>query len=397
MKISARQLQNGTKCYIIYKKDWKMKEAMFSVNFGSADDSVIPGTAHLLEHKVFEQKDMDVFKEFSSKNASVNAFTNFNTTAYYFICSDFFEENLKTLLKFTAEPFFTDESIEREKSIISEEIKMYEDDPWWQVYFNLIGALYSQNPVRNNIAGSIGDINRIDRSILTECYKKYYCGENSALVICGDLDADKTFDMAERLILPEQGEKYEKKKFSDGIESHRTVKKMAVSRPIFNLGFRESDFDTSPAERVCATNILLNIMFGKSSDFYEKMYLSGAIDKDFSMEYLLGEGFGAGILSGASDSPDNVAQAVYDRIAYIRKNGISDYEIEGSRKQLLRSFFLGLDIMEKVVAGQTDFAFKKTSYEDIYNKYIGITKKEVMNRLDIFDRDDSALSVIEPA
>lgn len=396
IKISFRQLQNGTKCYIIYKKGYKMKEAMFSVNFGSGNGEVIPGTAHFLEHKVFEQKEMDVFREFSAKDASVNAFTNFNTTSYYFTCSDFFEDNLKTLLDFTADPFFTDESIEREKGIIGEEIKMYEDDPWWQVYFDLIGALYSKNPIRNNIAGTIEDISKIDCNILMESYNRYYCGENSALIICGDVDVEKTFAAADKLIRVKQGKRINKAFEPDCIVSHNISKKMAVSLPIFNLGYREVDFDLSPVDRLCSTGILLNIILGKSSEIYEKLYLEGIIDKDFSMEYLLGDNYGVSVFSGVSARADIVAESVIKRIGEIQKNGISDEELESSRKQLLTSFELGLDSMEKMTAGMSDYAFRGISFEDIYNKYNEIKKDEVMRRLSVFTDENKALSLIEP-
>ncbi|MCD8090376.1 MAG: insulinase family protein [Clostridiales bacterium] len=375
MKIYFRLLQNGTKCYIIYKSGYKMTRAAFSVNFGSADSGVIPGCAHFLEHKVFEQKEGNVFEAFSENSADVNAYTNFNTTAYYFDCSEKFEKNLEILLNFTSNPYLTCENVEKEKGIIKEEIKMYEDDPWWQVYFNLLKCLYTENPVRNNIAGDCSDIEKINRDILCECYNKYYCGENSALVICGDVDAEKTFGLADSLISLKRGEKKENKPFkADKINSRLNKVKMEVSKPLFNFGFREINFNLTSAERLCESRLLLDIIGGRSSLLYERLYLNGLIDRDFSMEYLLGNDFGSLIFSGISHRPEGVAEEVLKAAKNLRLKGIKAEALEKSRKKLISAFIRGLNSLDGLSSAQTDYAFKGLEFSDIYNKYLNITK-----------------------
>ncbi len=397
MKILERRLKNGTRCYIIYKKGYVMKQAMFSVNFGAAEKGFVPGLAHFLEHKVFEQRNLNVFDAFSSRCADVNAFTNFNTTAYYFSCCDKFEENLKTLLDFTANPYFTDESVEREKGIIGEEIKMYDDDPWWQVYFNLIKAMYSENPVKNSIAGTIDDLGKINRDMLMDCYHKFYCGENSALVICGDIEPEKAFYLADDLITLKAGKKRMKiAPPADEIDKKLIDVNMEISKALFNIGFRENDFTVSPAHRLCTARILMDLIIGEGGELYGELYSKGILDRDFSMEYLLGSTFGGAIFSGISDNAFAVLDSIMKRINEIKQKGISNDDFERSVKKLRGLFLKGFNSIDGIVAAQTDYAFKDIEFADVYGKYMTVTRDDVLNRLSLFSEDNYAVSLVEP-
>jgi len=115
--------------------------------------TVVPdGIAHYLEHKLFEGKQGDAFKLFAKTGASANAYTSFDKTAYLFSCTDNFEASLNILLDFVQSPYFTKENVEKERGIIAQEIKMYEDSPEWKSYINLLGALYQSHPVKLDIA-----------------------------------------------------------------------------------------------------------------------------------------------------------------------------------------------------------------------------------------------------
>ncbi|MDR2909048.1 MAG: insulinase family protein, partial [Oscillospiraceae bacterium] len=139
--------------------------ALFATNYGSVDETfktknddslltVPAGIAHFLEHKLFESEEGDAFSRFAKTGASPNAYTSFDRTAYLFSCSENFKESIEILLDFVTHPWFTPETVEKEQGIIGQEIRMYDDDPDWRVYFNLLGALYSNHPVRTDIAGT---------------------------------------------------------------------------------------------------------------------------------------------------------------------------------------------------------------------------------------------------
>lgn len=395
MKAAERRLKNGTKCYIIKKQGFKVKQAMLSVNFGSGDRDGTDGKAHFLEHKAFEQRNRDVFREFSLNNADVNAFTNINTTAYYFNCTDNFESNLKTLLEFTSNPCFTEKSVENEKSIIGEEIKMYEDDCFWRVYFNLLGAMYGNCPLKNSIAGSMEDLREINAKALMELYNKYYCGKNSALVICGDVEPEKCFQLAEEFCGLKQGEEIKRKPFEGNALKHFCTINMDVTVPVFNIGFKESKIEGSGAYRLCAGRILLDLICGKTSELYEKLYEKGLIDRELGSEYSFGRNYGFSIISGKSRNAGNVAECVLSRIREIKRRGIDAKEFERSRNRLLGMFVANGDNLDSLTAMLTDYAFKDVSLDGVFDEFCRIKISDVMNRIDMFDEKNMTLSLAE--
>ena len=143
---------NGLMTYVIPKKGYSKSFAMITVRYGSNDikfsidenemKEYPLGIAHFLEHKLFEEKEGNIFYSFALLGSSPNAYTNFNATAYYFTATNSFEDNLELLIKFVFNPYFTKENVEKEKGIIEQEIKMYDDNPGFRVYFGALQSMY---------------------------------------------------------------------------------------------------------------------------------------------------------------------------------------------------------------------------------------------------------------
>ena len=163
---------SGLKAFVIPKKGYNKKYATFATYYGSVNNTfIIPGQknethvpdgiAHFLEHKLFEQEDGSVMDKFSKLGSEPNAYTSFTQTVYLFSCTDYFEENFRLLVDYVQHPYLTDESVEKEKGIIGQEIKMYEDNADWRVFFNLLDALYVNHPVKIDIAGTVDSISKL--------------------------------------------------------------------------------------------------------------------------------------------------------------------------------------------------------------------------------------------
>lgn len=176
--------------------------AMLTTDYGSvdmafrtdpkADFTRIPaGTAHFLEHKMFENEDGDAFAKYAATGASANAFTSFDKTSYLFGCADHFEESLRILLEFVTTPYFTPQTVSKEQGIIGQEIKMYDDNPDWRVLFNLLKAMYVKHPIAIDIAGTVESIAEITADSLYETYHAFYNLHNMVLTVAGQLFAGK--------------------------------------------------------------------------------------------------------------------------------------------------------------------------------------------------------------
>ncbi|HCE12568.1 MAG TPA: peptidase M16, partial [Enterococcus sp.] len=195
-------LDNGLTVYLLPKIDFHKTYGLFSTNYGSIDNhfgyhpddlkQVPDGIAHFLEHKLFEKEDGDVFQKFGQQGASANAFTSFTKTSYLFSATDQIQKNLMTLLDFVQAPYFTEETVEKEKGIIGQEIQMYDDDPNWQQFFGIIKNLYPKHPLHIDIAGTVTSIADITAEDLYLCYNTFYHPSNMVLFIVGNIDPEET-------------------------------------------------------------------------------------------------------------------------------------------------------------------------------------------------------------
>src|SRR5699024_5710194 len=189
-------LANGLKVLLLPKKNFHKTYGLFSTNYGSIDNKfgyagedlqqVPDGIAHFLEHKMFEKKEGDAFQLFGKLGASANAFTSFTRTSYLFSATENIKKNLLTLLDFVQDPYFTEETVEKEKGIIGQEIQMYQDDPNWRLFFGILQNLYPKHPLHIDIAGTIASIEKITAADLYRCYQVFYHPANMTLFVVGN-------------------------------------------------------------------------------------------------------------------------------------------------------------------------------------------------------------------
>ena len=173
-KVYEHKLDNGLKLFIIPKPGFQKTFVTYTTQFGSLDNHFKPigsqkfvkvpdGVAHFLEHKLFEKEEEDLFTAFAEENAQANAFTSFDRTSYLFSATSNIESNIKRLLDMVETPYFTEETVNKEKGIIAEEIKMYQEQPGYKLMFNTLRAMYSNHPIRVDIAGSVDSIYEITK------------------------------------------------------------------------------------------------------------------------------------------------------------------------------------------------------------------------------------------
>ena len=198
-------LPNGLTVYLLPKAGYHKTYGLFSTNYGSLDNRFVPlgesepvtvpdGIAHFLEHKLFEKEAGDVFQVFGKQGASANAFTSFTKTSYLFSATDQIRLNLETLLDFVQEPYFTKESVEKEKGIIGQEIGMYQDDPYFLQFSGLLAQMYPDHPLAVDILGTVETIDKITPEDLYLCYRTFYQPSNMKLLVVGNIDPEETMD-----------------------------------------------------------------------------------------------------------------------------------------------------------------------------------------------------------
>ena len=248
--VLEKTLPNGLKIFIVPKPQHRKKYAFFATRYGGMDMQFIrngekcdtpAGIAHYLEHKMFDTKDGNALQVLSQNGAEPNAFTSNAMTGYYFDCTEHFEENLRILLSFVSVPYFTDESVEKERGIIGQEIRMVEDSPDWQVYERLLACLYRSSPARVPIAGTVESIAGITAETLYDCHHAFYCPSNMALCVVGNVDPHTVIALAEEVLPRERGEEIARcygEEEDDVAAQKETVTQMEVALPQFLVGFK---------------------------------------------------------------------------------------------------------------------------------------------------------------
>lgn len=405
-------LPSGLTMYYMFKPDNAKKAAMIATKFGSINYTfnmqdgrqvTVPnGTAHFLEHKLFEGKEGNAFDFYAATGAKANAYTSNDKTAYYFVCSDRFEENLEILLSFVANPYLTEENVEKEKGIIAQEIKMYEDEPGWQGYFSMVQGLYQEHPIRRDIAGTVEDIYSLTPQLLMDCYNAFYHPSNLVFAVVGDLPKEQVLSIVERHFGGDNDYSVDKLPINepDAAGSCYVEKQMLVSRPIFHLGFKDNNTEIDGYElskKEMETEILIEYLFGKSSPFFKELYEAGKINNDFDCWYDLSDYFSFCVINGESDCPREVEAAAWRYIDRIQIDGIDNERFLEIRNGLYGALIMDTEQSYGMVNRMIGNNLNGTEAIYAIEALKDITADDLLKRAEcLFSKERSCLSVIQP-
>lgn len=400
---------SGLEIRVLPKKGYNSAYAVFGVKYGSIDTAVhndsgefetIPeGTAHFLEHKLFESEDLNAFERFAKTGASANAYTSFEKTAYLFKGSDKIEESLEILLDFVRNPYFTQETVEKEQGIIGQEIRMYQDLPDWQVMFNLLKALYEKHPVRIDIAGTQDSIAEIDADLLYRLYKNFYNPANMVLCVVGAIEPEKVFEIVENNIRETDGRKIERKFEKESAKPVRDYieQKLSVACKQFLLGYKEDISEPLLSlEDELASQIMLEAIAGKSSPLYKKLLDEELIDLGFGTELFNGFGFSCVMMGGTSADPDKTVSILRSEIKRMQKEGIDPAAFERAKRKTYGRMVMGYNDIDDTANLMMNLYFN--GYEPFAELEAckNITLEKAQERLAVLKEKSSAVSVISP-
>lgn len=343
-------LPNGLTIYVIPKPGYRKKFAIFATNYGGADRRFTlsgkeidtpAGVAHYLEHKMFDTPDGDALMALNATGADPNAFTSEAMTAYHFECTEHFEENLRTLLSFVSVPYFTQESVDKEQGIIGQEIRMYEDNPDFVVYTNLMKCLFAHSPLRDSVAGTVESIAEITPEVLYNCHKVFYHPSNMALCVVGDVNPDSVERIAQEILPAENAEKPGRDYGPDEGLSPLTDLceiRMEVASPIFMIGAKLGPMRHGPdalRERIVA-GLALRCLCGRSSPFYLKHYSDGLLNSTFGSDVDFAAGQGIVCFEGdTSGDPNKILHVLREEIARVSRKGFDPAFFERQKKASL--------------------------------------------------------------
>ncbi len=410
-RYAETRLPNGLRIRVIPKPSFAKTYAFFAANYGSIDtafrwqgrDYRAPdGVAHYLEHKMFDMPEGNVMEQFSALGGSPNAFTGYTMTAYYVECTEQWQENLRLLLRYVSTPYFTDETVEKERGIIAQEIRMYEDSADSRVYENLFQSLCAHHPVRVPIAGTVESIQSITAQTLRDCYGAFYTPENMMLCVAGPVEPQAVADLA-AAVLPASGgpagrPDYGAPEAMAG-PSRRVEARMEVSMPTFTAAFpcRPPRDGRDGLRQELLGDLAAELLCGESTALYQRLYEEGLIDSSFSIGYESVKGIAMLTASGDSRDPDAVTAALVEEAERLAREGASPALFQRLLKSAYGRRIRELDSFENICYRTCQTSFEGAEYLEFPDFFQSFTLEEAAALLaESVVPDRHVLSVVLP-
>ncbi|AJD73175.1 TPA: insulinase family protein [Streptococcus pneumoniae] len=372
------RLANGLTVALLPKKEFKEVYGSVTVQFGSVDTLVTEvdgdvkeypaGIAHFLEHKLFEREDSsDLMSAFTSLGADSNAFTSFTKTSYLFSATDHFLENLDLLDELVTSAHFTEASILREQDIIQQEREMYQDDPDSCLFFSTLANLYPGTPLATDIVGSEESISQINLTNLQENFTRFYKPVNMSLFLVGDFDVELVQGYFERKELKDLDvQEVVREKFVLQAVKQTDSMRMEVSSPKLAIGVRGK---REVAEADCYRHhvllkLLFAMMFGWTSDRFQKLYESGKIDASLSLEIEVTSRFHFVMLTMDTKEPVALSHQFRKAIRNFTKDlDITEEHLDIIKREMFGEFFSSMNSLEFIATQYDAFENGETIFD----------------------------------
>lgn len=384
--------------------------AMYATDFGSVTRQfsldgrqyTLPaGTAHFLEHKMFESDQGDAFDLYAKTGASANAFTGYDRTCYIFSATRLFDENLDILLSMVGHPYFTKETIAKEQGIIGQEIKMYDDSPDWRLLNGLFNCLYKEHPIRDDIAGTVESIATLTPELLYACTDAFYRPGSMVLAVAGNIELEQVLEACTRAGLdmpaaphtvlrhfaPETGPVLKK-------ECRLT---MPVAKPCFALGYREEPIAQGDIKRELLCDILPDLICGGMTPLYRKLYDEALVNPAFSGDYVAPHGCCAIAFTGESEQPRKVAGLVQQEIERVRRDGVDEELFTLVKNQIYGDLLAELEGVEDAASELAFAHLKGRTLTDEIGTLAALTAADANAAMQTLMREDTGAYVqIDP-
>ena len=411
-KYYLEKLDNGLNVIIFPKKGLLKKYITWGVNYGSIDshfkidgeEIIVPdGIAHYLEHKLFEQKSgVNSLDALTRIGVDPNAYTTNDHTAYLFSCIDNFYEGLDEFMDYVQNPYFTDENVEKEKGFLGQEITMYDDSPDWKLYISALQAMYKNNPVRIDIAGTKESIAPITKEHLYLCYNTFYKPENMVMIVVGDFEPEEILEeIKKRLIPKEKIANLERifKEEPEEVNEHEVINYMDISLPLFFFGFKDRVIRDGKelVKKDVAINLIFNLLFGKSSNLFKKLYEQGIIFNEPRCDFEFAREYSHAYIQGQATDIEVVKEELIKEIENMKVEGLNKEHFERTKNAIYGSLVkqyndvenIGNMFMFNYFKGINPFDYIE-EYKDITIDYAEMILKE------LFVKDKMVVSKVLP-
>ncbi len=390
-RIWREVLPNGLTVLVVPRPGFTKKLCYFVTDMGSIhrhfrledqEFSVPAGIAHYLEHKMFDLPGRDVSAEFGALGANVNAFTSYDMTAYYFSCTSRFADCLRLLLEFVSTPYFTAETVEKERGIIDQEIGMNLDAPDTVVFERLMEGMYRHHDIRTPILGSSETIRQITPELLELCHRAFYTPGNMVLCVVGDVEPQTVADIAMEALGEKErpvAQKIQPPVEEMVCETAYQERQMEVAMPTFVLGFKcepiGRGFDAVQQEII--GDLASELLFGEASELYLRLYEEGLIDGSFGGGFETVDGCAMISCGGDSLQPEAVRDAILAQAELLTRQGVDEAAFRRMKRSALGRRIRELDSFDSTCFRLCAYHFSGFDYFDLPAVYESVGAEDI--------------------
>ena len=392
-------LENGLHVILWHKPDYQKSLFMMATPLSALDIQqrgddghkyTFPaGIAHFLEHKMFEMKDGDVMEEFSKVGANVNAFTSYTETAYYFSTSEDIEKPLNLLLDFVQRLDITNESVEKEKGIIIQELHMYKEMSDSRLLMELYASIFQNHPLKYDIGGNDESVTNTTLEDLYTCYNINYHPSTMVLVGVSASNPSLVMEMikanqAKKEFLPMCHVVREKYHEPREVARSKYTFHMDVSIPKVAIALK-LDGIKDIKERIkneWAIRLLLDATFTNLNPLFQQWLDKGIFNDYVGADIEFGEDFGIMMFYAETLKEDEFCKIVDESLEHILRGELSQEVLEQLKKRYFGQTLRYLNGFEDIAISSVRAYFEHSDFFD------GI---EILSQLTLEDVKEAAM------
>ncbi len=396
-RMESGQGPQGLKTILLPKPDRAQKMAFLAVRFGSVDLSFRPigasedvdfppGTAHFLEHELFQKEDENMIQVLASRGAEANAMTMYGMTGFYASTNDRLSPCLPPLFRTVFDPYFDPELVKREKQIIRQELLSYMDRPGYHLFRTGMEHLFQNHPLQYDVGGSVEGIDRITPDLLETCHATFYRPSNACLILAGNVDRVAVLNQCEQELTSRDvpGSRVEDRCYPDEPDAPSTSRlktSFHTTRPRIFVGFKDLYEELNGTElvrREIEMVMALELLFGESSSFRMELYDDGLIDDSFDFQHYADATYEFTVLSGKTDAPDRLIQRISDGISRIAENGIETSRYRSLKNALKGQYIRNFDSVTSTVHWLIPHCFLNVTPFDFARQIEEVSRSDLM-------------------
>jgi predicted Zn-dependent peptidase len=411
--IYYEKLSNGLDIYLYNKEEVTNNYVTFTTKFGSIYNEFIPfeknkmikvphGVAHFLEHKVFAQEEGMQPEEFFAQSGTIcNAYTTFKNTTYLFSGPNDLKKNINFLLDYVQSPYFTEENVNSEKGIITQEIHMCDDNPSDVMYEHIRKNIFHNNPFKDSIIGTVKDIKSINVDTLFACYNTFYHPQNMFLVVTGN------FNPKEILRTIEENQKKKKYKLNKNkleikeykekdtvVKAKEIIKhNTEISKVSYNIKISLKDIEVSKRKYNIYLFIIFSILFDDSSIFDEEAKEESIISNSLYINILNCDTHTLVSLINETNSYEKLIDLIDKRLENIE---ISSEDLERKKRVLISNelfSFENLEVINEMIID--NIIFDNHIEENMIDLIKSLNKQELDKLISKLNLANKAVVILE--